>query len=85
MFDEYTYTNKKQGGFFMEYAKDVFFKVRYNTNLNRLQIEKERWTSKLLKKIKNHKLLTTVIIAFFMFSTLNIVMIYSFMKILQNI
>lgn len=85
MFNEYRYTNKKQGGFFMEYAKDVFFKVRYNTNLNRLQIEKERWTSKLLKKIRNHKLLTTIIIAFFMFSTLNIVMIYSFMKILQNI
>ena len=36
----------------MEYTKDVFFKVRYNTNLNRLQIEKERWTSKLLKKIR---------------------------------
>ena len=69
----------------MEYTKDVFFKVRYNTNLNRLQIEKERWTSKLLKKIRDHKLLTTAIIAFFMFSTLNIVMIYSFMKILQNI
>lgn len=69
----------------MEYTKDVFFKVRYNTNLNRLQIEKERWTSKLLKKIRTHKLLTTAIIAFFVFSTLNIVMIYSFMKILQNI
>lgn len=69
----------------MEYTKDVFFKVRYNTNLNRLQIEKERWTSKLLKKIRSHKLLTTAIIALFMFSTLNIVMIYSFMKILQNI
>ena len=69
----------------MEYTKDVFFKVNYNTDLNRLEIAEESWTSKLIKKIKNHKLLTTIIIAFAMFSTLNIAMIYSFMKILQNI
>ena len=69
----------------MEYTKDVFFKVNYNTDLNRLEIAEESWTSKLIKKIKNHKLLTTIVIAFAMFSTLNIAMIYSFMKILQNI
>lgn len=69
----------------MEYAKDEIFKIRYNTNLNRLQIGEEKWTSKLFEKIKKHKLLTTAIIAFVMFSTLNIVMIYSFMKILKGI
>ena len=80
------YINKnKQGGFFMKYTKDVFFKIRYNSDLNKLQIEKERWTSRLTKTIKNHKLLTTTIVAFFMFSTLNIIMIYSFMKVLTNI
>ncbi len=80
------YINKnKQGGFFMEYTKDVFFKIRYNSDLNKLQIEKERWTSRLTKTIKNHKLLTTTIVAFFMFSALNIIMIYSFMKVLTNI
>lgn len=69
----------------MEYTKDVFFKVNYNTDLNRLEIAEESWTSKLIKKIKNHKLLATIVVAFVMFSTLNIAMIYSFMKILQNI
>lgn len=69
----------------MEYAKDVFFKINYNTDLNRLEIKKERWTSRLLNKIQHHKLLTTIIITFIMFSILNVVMIYSFMKILQNI
>lgn len=69
----------------MEYTKDVFFKIRYNSDLNKLKIEKERWTSRLTKTIKNHKLLTTTIVAFFMFSTLNIIMIYSFMKVLTNI
>ena len=69
----------------MEYTKDVFFKIRYNSDLNKLKIEKERWTSRLTKTIKNHKLLTTTIVAFFMFSTLNMIMIYSFMKVLTNI
>ena len=49
------YINKnKQGGFFMEYTKDVFLKFKYNSDLNKLQIEKERWTSRLTKTIKNH-------------------------------
>lgn len=69
----------------MEYAKDEIFQVRCNTKLNRLEMKGKSWTSRLYKKIKRHKLLTTTIIAFFMFATLNIVMICSFMKILQNI
>lgn len=69
----------------MEYAKDEIFQIRYNTKLNRLEMGKESWTSQIAKKVRNHKLLTTAIIAFFMFATLNMIMIYSFMKILQNI
>lgn len=69
----------------MEYAKDEIFQVRYNTNLNRLQIGQERWTNRLLKAIKKHKLITTTVIAFIMFSTINIIMIYNFIIILQNI
>lgn len=69
----------------MEYAKDEIFQIRYNTKLNRLQMKGECWTSKLAKTMKRHKLLTTTIIAFGLFSTINIIMIYSFMNILQNI
>lgn len=69
----------------MEYAKDEIFQIRYNTKLNRLQIGSERWTSKIHKKIKRHKLLTTIIIALITFSTANIIMIYNFMEILQNV
>ena len=68
----------------MEYAKDDIFKIRYNTKLNRLQIKEESWTSRLVQKIKTHKFLTTVIIVFLLFSTINIIMINSFMKILQS-
>ena len=69
----------------MEYAKDEIFQIRYNTELNRLQMKGEGWTSKLSKMIKRHKLLTTTVIAFGLFSTINIIMIYSFMNILQNV
>lgn len=69
----------------MEYAKDEIFQIRYNTNLNRLQIGNDRLISRILKTIKNHKLISTAIIAFIMFSTVNIIMIFNFMKILQTI
>lgn len=69
----------------MEYAKDEIFQIRYNTKLDRLEMKRENWTSRLSKKIKRHILLTTTIIAFFMFATINLIMISSFMKILQNI
>ena len=68
----------------MEYAKDEIFKIRYNTKLNRLQMKKENWTSKIYEKIKAHKFITTIIITFLIFSTINIIMINSFMKILEN-
>ena len=64
----------------MEYAKDEIFHIRYNTKLNRLQTKEERWTSTLYKKIKKHKLITTVIIAFLLFSIINIVMINIFIE-----
>ena len=47
--------------------------------------EKDVLEKELSKTIKRHKLISTITIAFLMFSTLNIVMIFSFMKILQNI
>ena len=69
----------------MEYANDEIFKVRYNTRLDRLEVEKESWTSKIVKKISKHKLLTMSILAFFIFSTINTVMIINFLKLLQNL
>ena len=75
----------KGGNGNMEYAKDEIFQVRYNTKLNRLEIGEQNWISRLCQKIKRHKLLTTVILAFIMFGTMNVVMISSFLKILQNI
>ena len=77
--------NKNKGESFVEYTREKFFEVMYNTKLDKLVIKKERWISKIRRVIKTHKFITTVSIAFFMFSIVNIIMIYSFTKILQNI
>ena len=68
----------------MEYAKDEMFEVRYNTKLDRLVIKKERLRSKVWRKIKKHKLLSITVSSFILFSIVNFIMIYNFMKILQN-
>lgn len=69
----------------MEYAKEKFYEVMYNTKLDRLVIRKERLISKIKRFIKIHKFITTVSIAFAMFSTMNFIMIYNFMKVLQKL
>lgn len=69
----------------MEYAKDEVFQIRYNTKLNRLEMKGEKWTGRLVKKIKEHKLLASSIVAFLLLATINMVMIGNFMRILQNV
>ena len=69
----------------MEYAKEKFYEVMYNTRLDRLVIRKERLISKVKRFIRTHKFITTTSIAFAIFSTANVIMIYNFMKVLQNI
>lgn len=69
----------------MEYAKDKIFKIRYNNNLNRLEIGHKKWTSRFIKTVKRHKLIFISVIAFIIFSIANVIMIFNFMKILQNI
>lgn len=69
----------------MEYAKEKFYEVMYNTRLDKLFIRKERWISKIKRFIRTHKFITTTSIAFTVFSIANIIMINSFFNILQNI
>lgn len=68
----------------MEITREDFKKMGYNTTIKKVII-KESWTSKILRKIQENKFISTVVLAFIMFSILNVAMICSFMKILQNI
>lgn len=67
----------------MEYTKDDIFNIRYNTELNRLEMRKKN--KSVLETVKKHKLISFVITTLIMFSGLNFFLIYNFMKILQNI
>lgn len=46
---------------------------------------REDWTSKIFKSIRRHKFISTVVITLAMFSTINVIMIYNFIKLLQNV
>ena len=45
----------------------------------------KRKIDNIWKTIQKHKLLTTTVSSFILFSLLNFIMIYNFMKIFQNI
>lgn len=65
----------------MEYAKEKLLRIGiFNTSS-----KKEIWTSRILSKIKKHKIISTAIGLFFFFSAVNIILIYNFLRILQNI
>ena len=68
----------------MAYAKDEIFNIKYNAKLDKLEVESNSWLNRIWRGIKHHKLMTTAMLAFVIFSTINIIMIWSFMNILQN-
>ena len=61
------------------------FNVKYNTKLDRLEMPKEKDAHKVLKFIENHKLISIIFTSFIILSGINFYLIYSFMKILENI
>ena len=74
----------------MEIAKEKWFEVKYDTKLDKMVIKKPKFNNKMLlkyiiNKIRKHIFLLTIGTAFIIFATLNILMIYSFFVILQNV
>ncbi len=61
----------------MDTSDNMTFKIKEN------KIKGKR--DNIWKTIQKHKLLTTTVSSFILFSLLNFIMIYNFMKILQNI
>ena len=79
------YNMNKGRGLFMEYAKDEIFQVRYNTKLHTLEIGHDSLVKRTIKTMRRHKLITVIAITFLIFSTLNVVMICNFLKLLENL
>lgn len=61
------------------------FNVNYNTKLDKLEIKKSNKVHKIFKFIQKNKFISLIFTSFIVFSTINFYMIYSFMKILENI
>lgn len=69
----------------MEETKEKWYEVMYNTRLDKLVLKKPTLRGKLLRKMRKHKVFTTIVFTAILFSVLNVTMIASFLKILQNI
>lgn len=69
----------------MEETKEKWYEVFYNTKLDKLVLKKPKISGKINRIIRRHKILVTAFLAFITFSILNLTMIISFLKILQNI
>ncbi len=69
----------------MEYTKDLILNIRYDESSNTLHLNASKWTSKLLKKFKKHKMIATISAIFIMFTIIDIVLITNFMQILAII
>lgn len=61
------------------------FNIKYNTKLDRLELTKEKRKSKIWKFVLNYKFISIVLVSFFVLSSINFYLIYTFMKILENI
>jgi len=66
----------------MEISKENVFKTQY-TSVLESTLKKNR-TSKILKFIKKNKLISITILVFSTCFSLNIILIYNFLKILEN-
>ena len=69
----------------MEETKEKWYEVFYNTKLDKLVLKKPKISGKINRIIRRHKILVTAFLFFITFSILNLTMIISFLKVLQNI
>lgn len=61
------------------------FNVKYNTKLDKLEMPKERRTTKIFRFVQKHKFISIVSASLLALSSINFYLIYSFMKILENV
>ena len=64
--------------------EEDFFKVGYSTYLKKLPSKKQKWTSRILKKILEHKFIIAIILTIMICLIMNIWLVYRFMNILST-
>ena len=68
----------------METSKDNIFHINYTSVLGEKKLKRKKRTSSLKKFIINNKLVSIAIIIFGMCFLLNCILIYNFIRILEN-
>ena len=68
----------------MEYTKDLILNIRYDESSNTLHLKTSKWTSKLIQKIKKHKLALTISAMFLTFVVMDGGLVTNFMHILAR-
>ena len=68
----------------MEYTKDLILNIRYDESSNTLRLKAPKWTSKLIQKIKKHKLAVTACAIFLTFVVMDVMLVTNFIHILTG-
>lgn len=61
------------------------FNIKYDTKLDKLEMAKGDKIQRIFKCIKRNKFISFICTSFILFSCVNFYLIFSFMKILENI
>lgn len=68
----------------MEISNENMFKIGYSGILGQAKNKKEKKTSKIINFISKHKIITLFMLLFCTCCTLNFVLIYNFIQILEK-
>ena len=69
----------------MTYTDEEILNLRYNINLNKIEVEKRKWTSRLLRTIKKNKIISFSVISYIVLSGINCVFIYNLIKVFEEL
>ena len=67
----------------MKISKDTIFKTTFTSVLEKTKNRK--WTSRLVNFIANHKIISITFLIFILFFSVNVILIYNFIKLIQTI
>lgn len=69
----------------MQYTNENVLKIYGTSVIKRIKSEDKKVLEGIKRKIKKHKWLTITLGALVVFSTINIIMVYNFMNLLQKV
>ncbi len=69
----------------MQYTNENILKINGTVGIKRMKSKNKKVLEEIKRKIRKYKWLTITLGALIIFSTINIIMVYNFMNLLQNL